>query len=90
MPQSDGNRRLWAMAGEQARVLGYELPEELRSGVSDANFIAGLGVPVLDGLGPVGDLDHSDLEFILKDSLSSRAALTAATIAAIWNHAQSR
>ncbi len=89
MPQSEGNRRLWGMAGEQARVLGYELPEELRSGVSDANFIAGLGVPVLDGLGPVGDLDHSDLEFILKDSLSSRAALTAATIAAIWNHAQS-
>lgn len=89
MPQSEGNRRLWALACEQTRILGYGLPEELRSGVSDANFIAGLGVPVLDGLGPVGDLDHSDLEFILKDSLSSRAALTAATIAAIWNHAQS-
>ncbi|UTF50334.1 M20 family metallopeptidase [Desulfomicrobium sp. ZS1] len=89
MPQSEGNRRLWAIAREQARILGYELPDELRSGVSDANFIAGLGVPVLDGLGPVGDLDHSDLEFILKNSLTSRAALTAATITAIWNHAQS-
>lgn len=89
MPQSEGNRRLWGIAREQAHLLGYDLPEELRSGVSDANFIAGLGVPVLDGLGPVGDLDHSDLEFILKDSLCARAALTAATIAAIWNHAQS-
>jgi len=89
MPQSEGNRRLWDIAREQAHLLGYDLPEELRSGVSDANFIAGLGVPVLDGLGPVGDLDHSDLEFILKDSLCARAALTAATIAAIWNHAQS-
>jgi glutamate carboxypeptidase len=89
MPQSEGNRRLWAIAREQARILGYELPDELRSGVSDANFIAGLDVPVLDGLGPVGDLDHSDLEFILKNSLTSRAALTAATITAIWNHAQS-
>jgi glutamate carboxypeptidase len=89
MPQSKENRRLWSMAREQAGILGFDLPEELRSGVSDANFIAGLGVPVLDGLGPVGDLDHSDLEFILKDSLCSRAALTAATIAAIWNHAQS-
>jgi glutamate carboxypeptidase len=88
MPQSEGNRRLWGIAREQAHLLGYDLPEELRSGVSDANFIAGLGVPVLDGLGPVGDLDHSDLEFILKDSLIARAALTAATIAAIWNHAK--
>lgn len=89
MPQSEGNRRLYAMAREQAQILGYDLPEELRSGVSDANFIAGLDVPVLDGLGPVGDLDHSDLEYILKDTLSERAALTAATIAAIWNHATS-
>jgi glutamate carboxypeptidase len=89
MPQSEGNRRLYAMAREQAQILGYDLPEELRSGVSDANFIAGLDVPVLDGLGPVGDLDHSDLEYILKDTLAERAALTAATIAAIWNHATS-
>ena len=88
MPQSEGNRRLWSIARTQAQAFGYELPEELRSGVSDANVIAGLDVPVLDGLGPVGDLDHSDLEFILKDSLCARAALTAATIAAIWNHAR--
>lgn len=86
MPQSEANRRLYAVARAQARLFGYDLPEELRSGVSDANFIAGLGVPVLDGLGPVGDLDHSDLEFILKDTLLERAALTAAIIAALWNH----
>jgi glutamate carboxypeptidase len=86
MPQSEGNRRLYAVALAQAQTLGYDLPEELRSGVSDANFIAELGAPVLDGLGPVGDLDHSDLEFILKDSLMERAALTAAIIAAICNH----
>lgn len=86
MPQSAGNRRLHAVARDQARALGYDLPEELRSGVSDANFIAGIGVPVLDGLGPVGDLDHSDLEFILKDTLLERAALTAATVAALWNN----
>jgi glutamate carboxypeptidase len=86
MPQSAENRGLFAIARAQAQILGYDLSEELRSGVSDANFIAGLGVAVLDGLGPVGDLDHSDLEFILKDSLMERAALTAATIAALWNH----
>ena len=85
MPPTEGNRRLYALAREQARSLGYDLPEELRSGVSDANFIGALGVPVLDGLGPVGDLDHSDMEHILRASLAERAALAAATIAAIWN-----
>jgi glutamate carboxypeptidase len=83
MPQSDGNRRLYAVARKHARRFGYELPEELRSGVSDANFIGALGVPVLDGLGPVGGLDHSDREFIVGESLAERAALTAAIIAEI-------
>lgn len=81
MPQSEGNRRLFAACSRQARKFGYELTDELRSGVSDANFIAGQGVPVLDGLGPVGDMDHSDQEYILKHSVMERAALLAATVA---------
>ena len=87
MPQSEGNRRVYALAREQANIFGYDLPEELRSGVSDANFIGALGVPVLDGLGPVGGLDHSDREFIVKDSLTERVALTAALIARLMNDA---
>ncbi len=83
MPPTDGNRRLYLLARKQAQILGYELPEELRSGVSDANFIAALNVPVLDGLGPVGDLDHSDLEFIQKNTLMERAVLTAALLACV-------
>lgn len=41
-----------------------------RSGVSDANQMSAVGVKVLDGLGPVGDGDHSEKEFIFKDSLN--------------------
>jgi len=80
MPQSRANRGVFFEARRQARLLGYELPEELRFGVSDANFIAGQGVPVLDGLGPIGDQDHSDREYILKQSVVERAALVAATL----------
>lgn len=80
MPPSPANRELYKLAREQARLFGYDLPEELRFGVSDANFIAGRGVPVLDGLGPVGDMDHSDQEFILTASLMERAALVAAIL----------
>lgn len=83
MPQSEGNRGLFAACSQQALKFGYELTDELRSGVSDANFIAGQGVPVLDGLGPVGDMDHSDREYIFKSSVMGRAALLAATIAAL-------
>ncbi len=87
MPQSEANRQLHAVAKQQASILGYDLPEELRSGVSDANFIGALGVPVLDGLGPAGGLDHSDREYIVENSLSERATLTAAIIAAIFEQA---
>lgn len=81
MPRSEGNIRLFHTFREQARVLGYGLKDELRHGVSDANIIAGLDVPVLDGLGPVGDMDHSDREYILKQSVMERAALLAVSMA---------
>ncbi len=84
MPQSGNNRGVFQEARRQARLLGHELIEELRFGVSDANFIAGQGVPVLDGLGPVGDQDHSDREYIRKQSVLERAALVAATLSALW------
>ncbi len=83
MPASEGNRRLFGVVRDQARLLGYECAQEVRSGVSDANFIAPRGVPVLDGLGPVGDLDHSDREYIVKRSVMERAALLAASLAAL-------
>jgi glutamate carboxypeptidase len=77
MPQSDGNRLLFALAREESRIMGAELVEDLRSGVSDANLVADESIPVLDGLGPTGDLDHSDHEYIVKASLPQRAALLA-------------
>ena len=49
-------------------------------GGSDANFVAPLGIPVLDGLGAVGDGLHSEREFIFADSLRERVKLLAALI----------
>ena len=86
MPQSGANKRLYAAARRQAAWLGYDLPDELRFGVSDANFIAGRGVPVLDGLGPLGDLDHSDKEYILRRSLVERSALVASLLLDLWGN----
>ncbi|MFP4071621.1 MAG: M20 family metallopeptidase [Desulfovibrionales bacterium] len=77
MPRSERNLALFELAREEAGILGIELGEEVRSGVSDANLVSDESLPVLDGLGPVGDLDHSDREYIIKDSLPQRAALFA-------------
>jgi glutamate carboxypeptidase len=47
-------------------------------GASDANFVAALGIPVLDGLGPAGGDYHSAQEYIIKDSLADRVKLLCA------------
>jgi glutamate carboxypeptidase len=59
---------------------GIELKASGTGGASDANFVALLGIPVLDGLGPAGDGAHSEREFILKDSLPERTRLLAAIL----------
>lgn len=63
-----------------ASGIGLQLSEGSTGGGSDANFVSQLGVPVLDGLGGVGDGAHSENEYVLKDSLAERAALLAALL----------
>ncbi len=60
--------------------LGLRLTEGAAGGGSDANFVAALGIPVLDGLGPVGDGAHSSEEYVEIRSLPERAALLAALL----------
>lgn len=62
------------------RTLGLDLHESGTGGGSDANFVAALGLPVLDGLGPLGNGAHSDHEFVIVESLAARAALLAALL----------
>ncbi len=58
-----------------ARELGLEIKDAATGGASDANQIAALNVPVLDGLGPVGGLDHGPDEYIEQASIVPRTAL---------------
>lgn len=80
MPQNYKNQKLFNMVQSQAELLGQALSSEQRSGVSDANIVASRGVPVVDGLGPLGDLDHSEQEYMLIPSLAPRACLLALSI----------
>lgn len=63
------------------RELGLE-PQEISSGGgSDGNFTAALGIPTLDGLGPVGRDAHSVDEWIDLASIADRMTLVAGLIA---------
>lgn len=60
-----------AIAGQ----LDFELGEAQVGGASDGNFIAALGIPVLDGLGISGDGAHAVHEHIEADDIARRGAL---------------
>jgi len=80
MEQTRANTDLYEIIEKQARTLGIRISDELRSGVSDASNIAGQGVPVVDGLGPIGEYDHSSREYMLKKSLLQRCCLLTASL----------
>jgi glutamate carboxypeptidase len=66
-----------------ARRLGFEIKDTSTGGASDANSTSGLGVPSLDGLGPIGGSDHSPAEYLELDSVVPRTALLAGLLLAI-------
>ena len=66
---------LFAKARGIAAALGFELGEAQVGGASDGNFIAAMGIPVLDGLGINGDGAHAVHEHIEADDIARRGAL---------------
>lgn len=77
MPETPGSMDLFMQIQSLGRQLGISVIPERRQGVSDANIIARAGIPVIDGLGPIGGNEHSPKEYIVKQSLMDRARLFA-------------
>jgi glutamate carboxypeptidase len=75
MERTDAVASLFEKARDVAASFGYELGETQVGGASDGNFVAALGVPVLDGLGITGDGAHTLYEHILVSDIADRAAL---------------
>jgi glutamate carboxypeptidase len=80
MPFDDTMKASFEKARSIAEGIGIELKAGGSGGGSDGNFVASLGIPVLDGLGAVGEGLHSEREFIITDSLQERVTLLAALI----------
>ena len=83
MEKLERSGRLVGHAVALAGALGFELNDASTGGASDANTTAGMGVPTIDGLGPIGGYDHSPDEYLETASIVPRTALLAALIAAI-------
>jgi glutamate carboxypeptidase len=80
MERSSDIARLFGLAQEIGKEMGITLQEGSTGGASDGNFTAALGIPTLDGLGPIGQGAHSLDEFIEVESLAERAGLIAELI----------
>jgi len=83
MEKLERSGRLVEHAQAIAGRLGFELADAATGGASDANTTAGLGVPSLDGLGPIGGNDHSPAEYLDVDSIVPRTALLAGLLLAV-------
>lgn len=76
MERTDAVVELYYKASELAASFGYELGETQVGGASDGNFVAAMGIPVLDGLGIAGAGAHTLSEHILVGDVARRATLT--------------
>jgi len=82
MPRDERMMTTFKKAQAIAATLGMKIGEGGTGGGSDANFVAPLGIPVLDGLGALGNGAHSEREHVVVASLPQRAALLAGILSA--------
>ncbi|MCC6329555.1 MAG: M20 family metallopeptidase [Acidobacteria bacterium] len=75
MERTEAVAALFKKAHDISASFGYALNETQVGGASDGNFVAALGVPVLDGLGITGDGAHTLNEHILTNDIPNRATL---------------
>ena len=83
MEKGPGGARLVNVAVGLAERLGFPLADAATGGASDGNTTAGMGIATLDGLGPIGGLDHSPGEYLEIGSIVPRTTLLAALYLAI-------
>ena len=82
MEKAPGTAALAELAIDLAGRIGFELRDAATGGASDANTTSAMGVPTLDGLGPVGGAAHSPGEYVELESIVPRTTLLAALLLA--------
>ncbi|MCM3712737.1 M20 family metallopeptidase [Alkalihalobacillus oceani] len=80
MVKNEKIARLFQVVKKVGAELGIELKDTKTGGGSDASFTAAMGIPTIDGLGPVGGNAHSEKEYLDIPSLTERTLLLAKVI----------
>lgn len=80
MEQTSASELIGAAAAEIAESLGFSIRLATTGGVSDANRVSALGVPTLDGLGPIGGGGHTPGEWLQLHTVPQRVAFLATLI----------
>jgi glutamate carboxypeptidase len=83
MERLERSERLVEHAQAVAASLGFEVADASTGGASDANTTSGMGIPSLDGLGPIGGNDHAPGEYLEVDSIVPRTTMLAGLLLAI-------
>ena len=80
MPFDENMESTFERAKSIGAGIGMTLTAGGTGGASDGNFVAPLGIPLLDGMGAVGEGYHSEREYIFEESLEQKAKLIATLI----------
>ncbi|OAJ94903.1 M20 family metallopeptidase [Vibrio bivalvicida] len=85
MVPSAATESLMILVEQSAQELSIDINWKEVGGGSDANNTAILGVPTLDGLGPIGAGFHSDQEYLLLESIEPRIKMLMRVIEKLAN-----
>jgi glutamate carboxypeptidase len=83
MEKLERSGRLVEHAQGIAERLGFAVHDAATGGASDANTTSGMGIASIDGLGPIGGMDHSPAEYLEVASVVPRTALLAGLLLTI-------
>lgn len=75
MPFTPATAELVELVNRAAREQGYEATWVDAGGGSDANRIAQIGTPVVDGVGPAGGGFHSAREYLMVETIENRVRM---------------
>lgn len=73
-------QKLFDTIQAEGKQIGLLIKDTATGGGSDASFISTLGIPTVDGMGPIGGNQHTEDEYLEVSSLLERTHLLARTI----------
>ncbi|WP_245805855.1 M20 family metallopeptidase [Bacillus alkalicellulosilyticus] len=80
MIKNEKIEKLFGIIQDVGKEIGLSIKDTKTGGGSDASFTAALGIPTIDGLGPIGGNAHSENEYLEIPSLTERTLLLAKVI----------